>query len=58
MVIPAGKNILITPNITTSVGNTLPISDYPVWVFWVFGAMLLILSASVIYLIYVMYKEL
>lgn len=58
MVIPAGKNILITPNITTSAGEVLSISDYPVWVFWVIGAMLLILSAAIIYLIYVMYKEL
>lgn len=58
MIIPTGKSILITPNITTSVGEGLSISDYPVWIFWVIGVMFLILSAAIIYLIYVMYKDL
>lgn len=56
MILPTGKNILIIPHIT-SIGNTLPISEYPVWGFWIFGVMFLILSAAIIYLTYLMCKE-
>lgn len=57
MIIPTEKNILILPHITTSIENTLPISDFSVWVFCIFGVMFLILSASIIYLTYLMCKE-
>ena len=57
MIIPTGKNILIIPHITTSIENTLPISEYPVWGFWIIGVMFLILNASVIYLTYLMCKD-
>ena len=57
MIIPTGKNILIIPHITTSIKNTLPISEYPVWGFWIIGVMFLILNASVIYLTYLMCKD-
>lgn len=57
MIIPTGKNILILPHITTSIENTLPISDFSVWVFCIFGIMFLILSAAIIYLTYLMCKE-
>ena len=57
MIIPTGKNILIIPHITTSIENTLPISEYPVWGFWLIGVMFLILNASVIYLTYLMCKD-
>lgn len=56
MIIPTGKNILILPHIT-SIGNTLPISNCPVWGFWIFGLLFLILSVSVIYLTYLMCKD-
>lgn len=55
MILPTVKSILIIPHITTSVGGAFPISDFPVWV--IFGVMFLILSASVIYLTYLMCKE-
>ena len=57
MILPTGKNILIIPHITTSIENTLPISEYPVWGFWIIGVMFLILNASVIYLTYLMCKD-
>ena len=57
MILPTGKNILILPHITTSIENTLPISDCPVWVFSIIGVMFLILSATMIYLTYVMCKD-
>lgn len=57
MIIPTGKNILIILHLTASIENTLPVSDFSVWVFCIFGVMFLILSASIIYLTYLMYKE-
>lgn len=57
MIIPTGKNILILTHITTSIENTLPISDFSVCVFCIFGVMFLILGASIIYLTYLMCKE-
>lgn len=57
MILPTGKNILIIPHITTSIENTLPISEYPVWVFCIFGVMFLIFNAAIIYLTYLMCKE-
>lgn len=57
MIIPTGKSLLIIPHVTTSIENTLPVSEYPVWGFWIFGVMFLILSAALIYLTYLMCKE-
>lgn len=57
MILPAGKTILIIPHVTSSIENTLPISEYPVLEICLIGVMFLILSAAMIYLTYELCKD-
>lgn len=57
MIFTTGKSILIIPHVTSSIENTLPISEYPIWVMCIIGVMFLILSAIMSYLTYTVCKD-